>query len=480
MRPISAPWLLRFRPRELEVRLLAEGDPASGVELEWQGPHDSRPAIARPAGWRPTRLGPAVHVLRFAIAGYAGAGLRYRLHCGGRRSLVMRVAPDPGPGETWRFLVASDHQNLRGVRRCAAAVDRLARTAAFHGVLFAGDLANVPDERTVWCGGAEGTAFLDTMAAPVQAVFPDGLQTPRAGAREAAAPGGPASGAPKAPRGWPVLSTAPIFACAGNHEVSSAEPRGASPAERFDAVTPDRWDIATFAALMLPAEADAGAAPLGCYAAEIGPLSVLALFVANRWMPGDHERRTGPCYEPPGRFIFESIEPGSRQLAWLAAQVAAAGAVGPRAPQGPAPMLRVALLHHPPYAQGFNTWPLFGHPPEYEANLIDRHVVPLLERWARLVLSGHNHAVNHHVVRGVHYHESSHMGAGKEACAHDPDGRPAREPMGHPGEFFAGHPEASYFSVLRVVAGPARVRASLEVHRALAGGATEVVREFDL
>jgi hypothetical protein len=484
MRPISAPWLLRFRRRELEVRLLAQGEPGDDAELAWTHALGGESAAVPPTDCRTTRFGPDVVLLRFRIADYACAGLIYRVRCGRYRSLPMRVPPDPGPGQVWRFLVTSDHQGMRGVRRTVEAVDRMARAAPFHGVLFAGDLASIPDERGAWCGGPEGLAFFDTMAAPVEAIFrDDGAASAEAGGEKLSGRGVPAAG--EAHPGWPVLSTTPIYACPGNHDVSCAEPRGATAAERFEAVTPDCWDIATFSALMLPVGAAHGPeAPPGCYAAEIGPLRILALFVANRWVRGDHERLTGPCYEPPGRFIFESIEPGSRQLGWLAGQVrepeSVAGAAADRAGTARAAALRVALLHHPPYAQGFNALPVFGHPLAYEVNLIDRHVVPLIEPWAQLVLSGHNHAVNHHVIRGVHYYESSHMGAGKEPFAFGADGYPAREPMGHPGSFFLGQSEESYFSVLETFAGPGPVRARMELYRALPGGSSEPAYAFTL
>jgi hypothetical protein len=160
----------------------------------------------------------------------------------------------------------------------------------------------------------------------------------------------------------------------------------------------------------------------------------------------------------PGRFIFEPITPGSAQFAWLRAQVAADDA-------GREARLRLVLCHHPPYAQGTNAVPLFGEPLGYRSHQIHEHLVPRIRGWADLVLSGHNHALNHHHVDGVHYLESSHMGPGKPPYATDADGLPAREPLGHAACFYTGDAEATYFSVLEAIRGGRRLKARVSCYR---------------
>ncbi len=496
MRPLCAPWLLRFEPGVLDVRCLVRvEEEAADADLSALGAlvRVSGRSVTRvpPAGLQTTPLGPEVRLMRVRLPGYAGSGLDYALQCGPHRSRWIRVPPDPPPGEAWRFVVASDHQCQPGARASLPAIARLARQRTLHGWLFAGDLVALPDDPASWFGAADGLSFLDNTAAPADRVF-----APEARDRDPE----------ETDRivGPTLLSSLPLLTCAGNHEVSGGQPPGASPAERFARVAPDRWEIATFARLMLPEGSDPGpgdpafapaagadrgpqepalgTAPPGCYTAHFGPLRLIGLLVARRWVPGDHERRTGPCYEPPGRFIFEPITPGSRQLRWLEAQTGPHGdGSAPRtvAPERE-PAIHVVLMHHPPYAQGFNTVPPFSEPIDYNGHQIDRHLVPLLRPWADLVLSGHNHAVNHHEVDGVHFFESSHLATGKTAYRRAADGRPATEPLGHPSSFFAGESDATYFSILEVRSGPAGWRAEMEVHRVLTGGWTEVAYHFIL
>lgn len=469
IRPLSAPWLLRFDPDLLEVRLLVSGGPGCDLSLTWRGEGTCVQSSISPRELCSTRLGNHVTLARFAVEGYSGSGGEYQIRAGASSTPWLAVPPDPAPGESWRFLILSDHHGYSGCLLTMRAVARAASRQPFHGILFAGDMGSLPDDPASWFGSPDGLSFLDSMAAPVGEVFRDC----GAGGVDAQS-----EGAERICRiGWPLLSTAPIFACPGNHEVSSE--RGADARERAVRVSPDSWNIETFRALFLRARAAgvpdaAPAAALGCYAASIGPLRILTLFVARRWVPGDHSTRTGPCYELPGRFIFEPITPGSPQLEWVQSWIV--GSEGnPPAVAGSAesPALHVAVFHHPPFAQGGNAVPLFDEPVSYRTNLIARHLVPIIEPWAHLVLSGHNHAVNHHLIRGVHYFESSHMGTGKAPRARLPDGTPAPEPLGHPALFFAGEEPTTFYSVLDAAVHTQGVRARLSVYRVHPGGWAE-------
>ncbi len=420
----SAPWILRFQREQLEVRMLAE---PGELVLTWCPEGSPASSEIAPSEVRPTRLGARIAVVRFILPDYAGKGGRYRIRSHDGSTRWFCIASDPEPREAWRFLITSDHQNQPGVLPTLRAI---ARERPFQGILFPGDLIEIPDDPRSWFGAR--AAFIDSLAAPVEDLY---AKTPA----------------------QPLLSTTPIFACPGNHDTSSS--RGGTPAERFASVSPDDWDLETFGALFLP---DAS-----WYAASIGPLRILSLLVSRRWVRGDHVQRRGPCYEMPGRFIFEPISSGSRQREWIRRQ-AACYEDGCR---------NVVLLHHPPFAQGINARPLFGDPVQYRENLIARDLVPLFERWADLVLSGHNHAVNHHTIRGVHYLEISHLAPGKPARDRLPDGSVAPEPMGHPSRFFAAEEEATYFGVLEVTAaGSGRV----EIFRVAAGGRGEAAYGFDL
>jgi hypothetical protein len=421
IRPLCAPWLVRFEPAALEVRVLLSGAGKPGGTLLWEGAGSAPPRtfIARTSEL--DRLDRDVFLARFTITDYDGRGGTYQIRCGAEQTPRFSVQPDPAPGEAWRFLLVSDHQGLPGATSTMQAVARAAARAPFHAILFAGDLVQEADDLGSWTGRRDPPAFFDSLA--------------------------------------PLLSTAPIYVCPGNHDVSC------TPGPGEEAYP---WDLEVFTDLLLPA---ATVAPRGCYTATCGPLRILSLFVARRWVPGDHDARTGPCYEPPGRYIFEPITPGSEQNDWVRSTLS-------EVPDDST--LHVVLLHHPPYAQGRNNVPPFDDPLEYADNQVARHIVPLIEPWAHLAISGHNHAVNHHLIRGVHYFECSHMGCGHQPRKWLPDGSVAPEPGGNCSRFFAAEAGATYYTILEAVQDTDRVRARMSVHRVPPGGWGDEVYAFDL
>ena len=362
-------------------------------------------------------------------------GGTYAIRTDAWRGPWIRLADDPPAGETWRFLLLSDHQQLPGTAATMRAVrNHLAHTPC-QGILFPGDCVAWPDERTHWCGHPQQLGFFDSLGAPGWA------------------------GATRLTAAQSPLSALPIWAAPGNHDVSGPPARG-SAAERFERVAPGRWQIETFHRLLL---AD-GAPPW--YRVRVGPLDLISLFVARRYARGDHAARRGPCYEPPGRFIFAPITPGAEQHTWLCSQVSerpdeeACGARSggePRAVRDAG--LRVVQLHHPPYAQGINAWPPFGEPVAYREHEIIAHLVPVIAPWADLVCGGHNHAVNHHRIDGVDYFESSHIGCGHPPYERLSNGEPAPEPDGHPSAFFRTSPATTFFSELEVPAAARSARA---------------------
>lgn len=470
--PLSAPWLLRPATDRGEVRLLLRcpGGPgdlsdrweippdALGVGpgelwLEWDG-SDRVPAVLRGTG-----LGPDVYVACFGELPWSAAGGSYRIGCGARGTPPIRIAADPQRGGAWRFLLLSDHQQKPGVTATLAAARRLAARSPFHGVLFAGDLVGIPDDLSAWCGRADGRAFFDSLAAPVDRVFGEPAVGPDAGRLSQASP-------------HPLLlSTTPIVPCVGNHEISSTT--GPTPRDRFIHVAPDDWNHDTFARLFRPA-------PQSVYFAQmLGPLRIVSLFVTRCWLRGDHQTRSGPCYERPGRFIFEAIGPGSRQYEWLRGEITA-DLVRVPSPGRHSPWLRVTLMHHSPFAQGHNSLPLFGEPVDYREHRIVKHLVPQLQPWADLVIAGHNHAVNHHEVAGIHYLETSHMGVGYPPARVRPDGLAEIEPLGHPSRLFLSEEGFTFFAVLEVRVLPDGRAARVAIYRVHPSGAAEIEYSFVL
>lgn len=479
--PISAPWCLRFNDATIEVRVLLR---VAGVPLPskgWTQPPEMRWPGIRPPGiadapcllrWTPaegvatrdigprlraTPLGDDIAVGSFTIENYAGRGGTYVIECEGWRSARFALVADPKPGQSWRFLIASDHQIRPGALLSIWAASRLALRRPFNAILFPGDMAQFPDDPAGWAGNPQGLSFIDSMSARAELVW----VSDTVAARPARSPG------------LPLLSTTPIIACPGNHEVSSniagniAGNIAATAAERFSGVQPDSWNIDTFAAMFLPWQD--GGEP-GWYAATVGPLRIAALFISRYWVPGDHLARTGPCYEPPGRFIFAPFTPGSPQYAWLNDWAAASDRA----------RLGVVLLHDAPFAQGHNALPLFGEPVEYRTHLVVEHLAPLFEKSAVLVLAGHNHAVNHHVVRGVHYFESSQFAFPLSPARWLPDGRVAPEPLGHPSRCFFAEEGRTFFSIMEVTPGSERAAGQVVTYRVFPNRLFEEAYRFDL
>jgi hypothetical protein len=484
--PLSAPWIIPSSAGGWEIRFLfaTACDPmAEPPLLLWRAPGAVDPGVPVAMEAVPAALGPGVWRAAGRLPAPDERGLCYRIRCGERGTPWIRLSLPAAPGEDWRLLLLSDHQQKPGVRRTLAAIDRRAVRGRYHGLLFAGDLTHLPDRLESWAGDPEGLGFFDHLGAPAAQLF----------GPESAAGGG------EAPPGWPLISTLPCIACPGNHEISvdlAAGSPAQTPEERFRSVTPENWSLAVYAALFLPSPAapaggldphavavpaGPGGRPAGWYRARLGPLDLLSLFAARRWVHGDHDTRTGPCYEPPGRFIFADVRPGSAQYVWLQQQIGATpedvSAAG--APAGGARPLRIALLHHAPFAQGHNARPPFGDPIVYAADHLVAHWVPLFARWADLVLSGHNHAVNHHCIDGVHYLESSHMGAGFPPARLLPDGRVAPEPHGHRSRFFASEPEQTFYAELAAGAG-GRAGAEITIRRVFADGRDEEAYRFTL
>jgi hypothetical protein len=114
-------------------------------------------------------------------------------------------------------------------------------------------------------------------------------------------------------------------------------------------------------------------------------------------------------------------------------------------------------MHHGIYSQGHSAVLPFGPPPAYADDHLLRDLVPLLRKGGvHLVVNGHNHVVNHRIVDGIHYVESSHGGTTFEPYARGQDGSWAREPHGHPSRLLIHEPGVGYLSVLETC-GPGRL-----------------------
>lgn len=319
-------------------------------------------------------------------------------------SETFTLAPAVPAGAPVRLLLTSDHQLKPMV---PANVELAAATLGVEldGVLFAGDLVNVPDRAGDWFGSPDGPAFFPTMTGRVRH---------------------PLSG--RLWRGAPLLQHSPLFPAIGNHEVMGRWSQTAPLAAQFDDPRPDDWDVTTYGELFpVPASAEGGPR---WWARSIGDVRVVALFVTRSWqsdvgatfqeLPQDV---ADPARWRHGQFGYEPIGPGSAQDAWLRRELAS--------PAFRSARFRVVMFHHPPHGLGRHSAPPFTEPvpslrrdPVTGAVTAVRYAYPaaddvllgqlepvLSSAGVHLVFTGHSHVWNRfRNSAGVHWLESSNVG----------------------------------------------------------------------
>jgi len=303
----------------------------------------------------------------------------------------------PPAAPSGRFLILSDLQNLPLVPGVIAAARMEHGHRPFDAVLFPGDLVDVAERMEDWTGHPQGRGFFDLLS--------------------------PTDGSG-------ILATSRFLPCPGNHDISAVT--GEAPEDRFNNVSPNDWSLRVYSHLFgLP----------DAYSVRLGDVWIGSLLVTRCYEKGDHEKREGRAYEMPGRFIYEPIACGSRQYEWLARELASEACRTAR--------VRIILMHHGAFTQGHSAILPFGTPTAYAEDFLVRDLHPLL-RWGgvHLVFNGHNHVVNHHVVDGIHYVESSHIGTTYGAYRRLPSGEPAAEPNGHPSRIFVSEKGARFYSYL--------------------------------
>ena len=378
------------------------------------------------------------------------------------RSTEASLQPLPAAGSRQRWLLSSDLQ----LKPMAAAnyQKAAAHCGPFDGVLFAGDLVNVPNRASEWfdCNRDQAPPFFAALQGRVRKWQP--------AARFA---------------GGEILQGSWFFPAAGNHEYMGRVPDTAAGSVSLEAWfndTQPRWYAAlrcaaghdestarretwiarhsfnrdTFDALFaLPAALDGPC----CYARRIGDLFLIVLDVARAWRPratvgrGKFTEDPGTLRDPNqwgfGDHPLWPIEQGSEQHAWLEAQL--------QRPDFRDARFRVVLAHHSVFGLGDNATPVFAQPQmwleaedagatrilgpyrspitpqdwaasiqplidagrirrvQYQyplaADVWKRDVEPLLEAaGVQLVLSGHSHLWNRSRVGAMHYLETSNVG----------------------------------------------------------------------
>lgn len=358
-----------------------------------------------------------VHVARFLVE-QEPAWKSFAVVMDGRDAPDSPVPDVHHKASGHRFLILSDLQLLPRVGPTLDAVRGLVAGATCDAVLFPGDFVEAPERKDDWWGDPRGGAFFDQMS----------------------------------PAGGPGLISSTLFVpCIGNHELSAA--RGSTPAEKLNNVRPDDWNLRVYSRLfglpLLPPETQksrqknigSGVGPSDYFSVRLGDVWIGSLFVTRAYVKGDHEKREGPAYEWPGRFIFEPVTRESLQYEWLRGEL--------DLPSCRSARVRILLMHHGIFSQGHSSVIPFGTPPDYREDYLVRDLVPLLrEGGVHIVFNGHNHIVNHRVVDGIHFVESSHIGTTYKPYRMLPDGEWAPEPRGHPSRLLIHEPGAGFFSVL--------------------------------
>jgi hypothetical protein len=295
---LTEPYLLDPGPGR--VRVVWFTDEAAGPHLVELG--DGRRIEAASSVVRELRddQGVRLTVHRHAAElGGLGAGrIPYHVRSGSDASATYPLRGAVPAGVPVRLLLTSDHQLMPMV---AANVEVAAATVGpeLDGVLFAGDLVNVPDRASDWF--SRPRAFFRVLGGRADA---------------------PLHG--RAYRGAPLISSAPLYPAIGNHEVMGNRPGLTGLRERFDDPAPHAWDTVAYDALFgLPR----------WWSRTVGDVFLVSLFVARAWR-SESDTYTGP----DGQFVFEPIHSGSRQHAFLAATLGT--------PQARAARFRVVLLHH--------------------------------------------------------------------------------------------------------------------------------------
>ncbi|MCP4695635.1 MAG: hypothetical protein GY862_02130 [Gammaproteobacteria bacterium] len=348
---------------------------------------------------------------------------RYYLQCNKNKHGYYAFTTKPAKNSALKILLLSDHQTKPMVRSTCKAIAHYLKKNKVNLILFAGDLPDYPDNPEEWFYNADKNGFFETLAGENK-----------------------------------ILQNITILPTVGNHEMGGYY-NGSDPVKSFLSSTPANWNTVSYEEVFnLPQLADKyqqmrenrykgkqiTSGGEAFYAMRYGNSFIVSLFVARKWVPGNHEKKTGETYEKIkgyGRFIFEPVKRGSVQFNWLEEQLDSSQAKDAE--------LKIVFFHHPVYTQGHSAIPFFGEPYQYKEDYIVRDLVPLFEKYkVNLVFYGHDHIVTHFYKNGVHYFESANIGNTYGAYKQTEAGLPAPEPRGLREKLFISDNENSYFSVL--------------------------------
>ncbi|AFZ57092.1 metallophosphoesterase [Anabaena cylindrica FACHB-243] len=341
-------------------------------------------------------------------------------------SEIFTLAPSPKPGTPLKILLTSDHQlkpmtaaNLQKVVETVGRVD---------GVLFAGDLVNVPDRASEWFDDNRGNALFPGLQGRANYQMEhNNLKVTYTGGK--------------------IIQNAPMFTCIGNHEVMGRFARTESLNDEFNDTIPrevaqklygetslkdNYFNTETYEEIFtLPQSKEGGKT---YYAVTVGDIRLVVLYITNMWRHPQLDSKSKGRYREIekdfnhpenwgyGQLIYEPISENSQQYNWLKQEL--------KSPEFEQAKYKVVMFHHPPHTLGDNIVPAYTNPVaiierdkegnikavRYEypknADYIIRDVIPLLEAAkVQLVFYGHSHLWNRFVSSsGMHFLETSNVG----------------------------------------------------------------------
>jgi len=318
------------------------------------------------------------------------------------KSETYRCAPTPPPGTDLKILLTSDHQIKPMV---AANLQKAhAQFPKIDAVFFAGDCVNRPDKASEWFDDSSGGSFFPCFQGKANRLLEGVVYT-----------------------GGPILQNAPLFSAIGNHEVMGRFTMDKTLDEQFADPYPleNGWNTITYNEIFsFPGPK--------YYAVTFGDIRLVVLFATRIWRSpilgsrGKYAEAeadfTTPAKWGYGDFIFEPIQQGSAQYAWLEEEL--------KSEPFKRAKYKIVMLHNPLHSVGENAIPPFTSPiqkierdssgkitaitydyPKKDDYLI-RDIEPLLIRsGVQLVLNGHCHIWNRfRASSGMHYLETSNVG----------------------------------------------------------------------
>jgi len=357
-------------------------------------------------------------------------------------SATFRLAPAAWRGEGQRILLTSDHQAM--VNTPANLQVAAATIGPIDAVFQAGDLVNVPDRASEWFDDTRGSAWFPVLQGRGGRTATNGLQY----------------------SGAPIIQNAPLFSAIGNHEVqgrisgatslgggNNSVPREVAetayeavaaqvnptgdPQVRARWIEDNSFSTTTYEEILTLPESRTGGETY--YAATVGDVRLVTLYSTRMWRgtanDADPAARTStsryqeaagtlddPLAQGYGEFIYEGLDTGSAQYAWLLEEL--------QSPQFQDAQYTVVMMHEGPQGLGDNIAPAFTDPErieerdaqgnlvgvryEYpaEQNVLLTDVQPLLEEaGVDLVYSGHSHLWNRFMAdSGTVFLEASNTG----------------------------------------------------------------------